>query len=432
MYKFYKIIIVLIFTFPLHVFANCAPPNNKEAIWKDCDLTGYNLTGKTIVGQRMENIIFNDAILDNVTLDFHYMIDSQFNRSSLRNAKIIFSDAESIEFSDADMRGSKITGYRFAFTSFNKANLEGASINVSRIRGGVNYSGANLSGASFGSKICALGSKGSCSVINKFSLNYDENKSWPSKEIKEHSSCVNEGVDESHYSVINTVDLDSDGVCDSLVRTLGNHATYPEEYSYHKYGMPHGDEITKIKYYSPYNGKHLQVEMEDRNGMRVLYRNIDGIYQIYRIDHFSPDLKNNIFVYKESKFPLKDSKETNSRGEAQYHKGNIIKAIKYYKDAIKTNKYNYQAVNNLSLANYRLKKYDDSTYRLNELAHSKASNTQRAAAFYNMARAHEKLNNLREAHENYLSAYEVKPRKVYKEKAESLETKLELNFKVQH
>lgn len=425
---FPKLTIALTFLFPLHLIASCDPPNSKDAIWKDCDMTGKDLSGKTITGNLMENIILNDAILDNTTLDFHGMLNSAFNRASLRNAKIKFSDADSIEFKGADMRGAEISGYRYGFIDFNKANLEGASITVSRIRDGISFKGAILTGTRFGPTVCGSGPVGQCVSIKDFNMNYKEAKTWPSAVVNDHSDCENKHINSPDYAVEERVDLDRDGVCNLRVRQLGNHGSYPSEYYYLKYDIPHGDEVSQIKYYSPQDGKYLQIEMVTKDGKRILYRNINGVYQEFRVDYFEPDYKSNQYIYKSSSYPVNESIKNDIAGEALYHNGEFETAIEYFKKAVAKNKHNFKASNNLSLAYYRLKKYEKSIGALSgKITAAAVSDTQKAAAFYNIARAQEKLGRIRSAHSSYLAADRFKPRDVYKRKAKELGKKVAEN-----
>ena len=289
---------------PLVAAADCSHPFQGKIEWVGCDFSGRDFSGKTIDGNEIDNVNLTCANLNNTTLKFNYITSSNFSGASMRGAKILFTEMEEVQFDQADMQNSVIKGYRYKFVSFDSANLQGSAINVDR-EGDVSYKNADLKGAKFDIFVCGAGSIGRCNAITQFNLNYKANNTWPKKEIAQLKTCDDPNGESSEYRVMESVDLDGDGHCDSRVQVLGNHGSYPNQYFFINYHLPHGDEVLGIKYYQAPSGKSLLIEMRYADGKRMLYRLIDGVYQTVRIDYFRPDTNVNTFIYDRSFYPIK-------------------------------------------------------------------------------------------------------------------------------
>jgi len=282
---------------PLLAQADCTLANTAKIEWNGCDFSKQDFSGKVIAGEVMDNVNFSGANLQNSQLKFGTIGRSNFSGANLRGATILFQEMEEVQFDGADLAGATIKGYRYKFTTFDNANMQGSQILVSR-GGDVSYENADLKGAKFYLSICGSGSVGKCNAITKFNFNYSENSRWPQQPLAKFVACKDRNVEPSEFRVLDPVDLDGDGICDSRVQALGNHGSYPNQYFFLNYEIPHGDEVLQVNYVQPKNEKNVQIEMLNSDGRRVLYRLIQGKYQQVRVDYFKPDFKSNTFVFE--------------------------------------------------------------------------------------------------------------------------------------
>ncbi len=108
------------------------------SVWRNANShIAVDLSGANFSGMNLDEINFNEALLQNAT----------FENTSLIGADLSRANISECNFTGADLRMAKLDGVVASNTKFNKANLSKAYLRLGFFDGS-DFTGANLSGAS--------------------------------------------------------------------------------------------------------------------------------------------------------------------------------------------------------------------------------------------------------------------------------------------